>query len=336
MEVHDPGLRGDSTKGDTKTYHQSTTSGEINSKTPTPTTEGGGGGRAPTTEGRGEPVGPIHTEGGGGAKGDVENAAGILLAMELGNIRAAEAQKAEDALNRLRPRIESLRERGYYVRVNVTADAPDVVDVLGGPTSTGDASQVVYFRSMGIEFARSRQELEVGKPTSMGPTEPGVVVPDKKRKYFHHVFGHAIFEPYPTHHRPAHTWQKPGFLGTYTPISFQLVSGEASHVRAFGLRRMLQIDGAPGQVTMWDLNDDKSYTSYDAWVDVATRQLRGRFTKAAEDSPDNSGGEYVIDSSFKRVGTSGDVLLEDARGDDKAPAYAGTGRWRARIYWMKS
>jgi hypothetical protein len=138
-------------------------SGEITTRTPPP---GGGGGRVnepsvivspgattptrTTFEGRGAPVEPIRISGGSAAKAAHEGGAMALLAMQLGNIRGAEAQKAADRLAELMPQAEALRARGQGVVITLVMEVPNTIDLAAAITGIGDASQVVYFKKMYI------------------------------------------------------------------------------------------------------------------------------------------------------------------------------------------
>src|SRR5438034_4153825 len=110
----------------------------------------------------------MHVSMKGSAKSSaIEFGAQALLAAQLENVRSAELEKAEDALNELAPEIEQRRMEGNGVTVTVVAEVPNTFDPFAYAAGVGDAGQVVYFKRMFISSITPRhaQSVKSGNQT---------------------------------------------------------------------------------------------------------------------------------------------------------------------------
>jgi hypothetical protein len=102
------------------------------------------------------------------ARGNVLGAgAQALNARLLGNLRGAEAAKAQERYEELLREAEPLRWQGNTVVIKAVMEVPNNVDPFANATGVGDQSHVVYFISMDIVDVLNQRRADVSSPPTM-------------------------------------------------------------------------------------------------------------------------------------------------------------------------
>nr|WSY50632.1 hypothetical protein OG999_11250 [Streptomyces sp. NBC_00886] len=293
------------------------------------------------TEMRGAPVEPIHNPANFELKGAAEGAATMLLSMQLGNLRGAEAEKARTAYEELFARdIAPALARGNSVGVTVVYEVPNQVDIAAFVTGIGDTGQVVLFRKMYVSL-EGPYDPEKPPPTATTPAsmsanlapslsdEEWYVSEGRKEnqptKGFHFKEYRFSVQPSGRRGRPDQGVRRGG---TYRTQGYALLRGRAEDVDLHGMGRLLYVPSAGHEpVEMWDING----TQYDSPFVLPPGEFPRRwFSGVGTDKA------YALDSRMEYGGPDKWMITEDVTGEDLGPHRSVGSTWRARIVWIRS
>lgn len=289
------------------------------------------------TEGRAPAVEPISNPARFETKAAAEGAVTLILAMQLGLLRSSEATKATRRLEELqRTEISPHLAQGRAVAVTLVMEVPNQVDIAAIWAGIGDTGQVVYFKKMYVssvatpgrpsdqDTAHDQAHENLARQTE---TQPWYVTEHRKenraRSGFHLVERTLMVQP------PA-ALDTPGSApaGTYRPVAFQLLSGNAARATPSVMNRLFHRDPS-GTTQMWDTDDRVPFRSQ---ASLAMTNVFGptRYTRGI------AGREYVIDSQMEVIRQSTSTLIETASGEDLDRQWRLGSRWRAKVLWQKA
>lgn len=271
----------------------------------------------------------------------IEGAWGMILAHQLGSVRAAEVEKAVARLDELGPEIERYREQGIDVTVTVVAEVPDRPDVAAHVTGVGDAGQVVYFKRLyisGLSLPPSAATSTVSTMYPAGGQDPGRVhrsemtldqqirdqmgekypVPGTgPRAGFHFREASQTFPGYRAVTSAAPAPMTPdrfrGIGGTYTPEFRKLFVGDMSQIAPLFARSLtVTMDGQGLPLPKMTLGS-REYAFDNGGPRPPSMAMTGRF-KMGEGRPPDAQWYWSAMEYFPDKG----IILEWAHGQDSA------------------